>query len=649
MSHQCSHGHHHLPLTDTLLTGKEQQRLFKQLALALITMGLLVLSLIWQYLAPEQAAASNILAGIASLMVAIPVIRSAWFSLRYPDLHGVTDLLIALAMMGAWALGDLMTAATLPIIMIFGHILEERGVMGTRQAIEALSKLTHSRARRIDTDGRIEETDNQQLRPGDVVEIRTGDNVPADGVILSGYASLDVASITGESVPMEVSVGDPAYGGAINLNGLLRMRVTLTGENATLGKVIALMKDAEQAKPPVTRLLERYAGHYLILVLMIVAVTWFLTYDSQAMLAVLVAACPCALVLSAPATSMAGITVAARNGILIRNTAFLEELADVDAMIVDKTGTLTQGQLHLDQIIAANQHSDNDILSLASSLGASSSHPVSRALAQYATAASSWELRNVHEIHGIGISAMTTQGRALLGRAALFERYGVQMTNLPEYEGPVVGVGLNGVFFGWLLLTDAIRPEAAEAVQQLKLLGIEKHLLLTGDRSGAARKIAEQTGILDFEAEALPADKLRWVQQSVADGWHPMVVGDGINDALALKAGAVGVAMGKSGADIAMASADIVLTSSDLRRLPFAIRLSRACRKTLQTNVIIGLGWTLMIIGMAALGIFGSAGALIAALLHNLSTFLVLANTGRLLNFDYVKPPAMVYTASDAE
>ncbi|ENV3753441.1 TPA: HAD-IC family P-type ATPase [Salmonella enterica subsp. enterica serovar Newport] len=264
-------------------------------------------------------------------------------SLLHPDLHGVTDLLIVLAMLGTWALGDLMTAALLPVIMISGHILEERRVMGTRQAIAGLSKLTRSQAWRVRAYGSLESISSEHLITGDVVEVRAGDHIPADGRVISGQASLDVASITGEFVPLEAEPGMTIYGGATSLNGVLRVEVTHTGDASTLGKVIALMKNAERAKPPVTRMLERYAGHYLILVLLIAATTWFLTCNSQAMLAVLVAACSCALVLSAPATSMAGIAVAARHGILIRNAAFLEELADVDALIIDKIGTLTQG------------------------------------------------------------------------------------------------------------------------------------------------------------------------------------------------------------------------------------------------------------------------------------------------------------------
>ena len=636
MSHQCSHGHVHIPpdFSQALLTPEERRRMALQLTLAMSTIGLILLSLLWRSLAPQQPAISDLLAGVAWLIVAIPVFRAGWHSLRHPDLHGVTDLLVVLAMLGAWALGDLVTAALLPVLMIFGHILEERSVMGTRQAIAGLTKLTQSKTRRLNKDGTLEEINSQAIRQGDVVEIRAGDKVPADGKILSGYASLDVASITGESVPQEAGPGSIIFGGAINLNGLLRMQVTHTGEQSTLGKVIALMKDAEQAKPPITRMLERYASHYLILVLLIAASTWFLTYDSQAMLAVLVAACPCALVLSAPATAMAGVAVAARHGILIRNAAFLEELADVDALIIDKTGTLTQGRLRLVGSRLGEGEEYDRVLQLAAALGATSSHPVSHALAEYADPDSNIVVAQAEEKQGMGIVAQTANGTALLGRADLFADYAITTLELPDHAGPLVGVALNGRFLGWLLLADTLRPEAARALQELQQLGINRQLLLTGDRLPAAKIIAQTLGIQDVIAQALPATKLQQVQKSVAEGWRPLVVGDGINDALALKAGAVGMAMGANGADIALVSADVVLTASDLTRLPCAIRLSRKCRRTLMVNVIIGIGWTIAIVAAAALGWLGGAGALIAALLHNMSTLMVLGNTGRLLQFD---------------
>ncbi|MGF6164374.1 Cd2+/Zn2+-exporting ATPase [Pseudomonas sp. 2725] len=616
----------------SLLSSAEQRRAARQLTLAMLALGLLALGLIWRWLAPEQTGVSQLLLGFASLLVAVPVMRSAWYSLRYPSLHGITDQLIALAMLGAWATGDLLTAALLPIIMIFGHVLEERSVIGSQEAIHALGKLTRSHARKVQADGSIIEVDNGTLKAGDLVEVRAGDRVPADGRVLSGQASLDTASITGESVPMEAGVGMSVFGGAINLDGLLRIEVTRTGQESTLGKVIALMQNAERSKPPITRLLERCAGSYMVLVLLLAAVTWFITNNAQAMLAVLVAACPCALVLSAPATAIAGVAVAARHGILIRSSAFLEELADLTSLVVDKTGTLTFGTLRL-QSIDSPLEDRSHVLKLAASLGSASSHPVSRALAGLVTQEHFLLLTDIHERQGLGVVAMTGQGEAALGRPELFAQLGISTTEVPDHDGPIAGLALNGEFLAWLLLADSVKPEAQFALGELRDLGLGRQLLLTGDRHSVAQTLARDVGISDVEAQALPEDKLKRVLKEIDSGFRPMVVGDGINDSLALKAGVVGVAMGAGGADIALASADIVLIGSDLRRLGTCVRLSRQCRQTLQVNVIIGLGWTLAIVAFAAFGWLGAAGAMIAALLHNLSTLLVLGNAGRLLRF----------------
>ncbi|KNH25995.1 cadmium ABC transporter ATPase [Pseudomonas syringae] len=616
----------------SLLSSAEQRSAARQLTLAMLALGLLALGLIWRWLSPEQTGVSQLLLGFASVLVAMPVMRSAWYSLRYPSLHGITDQLIALAMLGAWATGDLLTAALLPIIMIFGHVLEERSVIGSQEAIRALGKLTRSHARKIQADGSIVEVDNGTLKAGDLVEVRAGDRVPADGRVLSGQASLDTASITGESVPMEADVGMSVFGGAINLDGLLRIEVTRTGKESTLGKVIALMQNAERSKPPITRLLERYAGSYMVLVLLLAAVTWFVTNDAQAMLAVLVAACPCALVLSAPATAIAGVAVAARHGILIRSSAFLEELADLTSLVVDKTGTLTFGTLRL-QSIDSPLEDRSHVLKLAASLGSASSHPVSRALAGLVAQEHFLLLSDIHERQGLGVVAMTERGEAALGRPELFAQLGIATSAVPEHDGPIAGLALNGEFLAWLLLADSVKPEARFALSELRELGLGRQLLLTGDRQSVAHTLARDVGISDVEAQALPEDKLNRVLKEIGSGFRPMVVGDGINDSLALKAGVVGVAMGAGGADIALASADIVLIGSDLRRLGTCVRLSRQCRQTLQVNVIIGLGWTLAIVAFAAFGWLGAAGAMIAALLHNLSTLLVLGNAGRLLRF----------------
>ena len=383
-----------------------------------------------------------------------------------------------------------------------------------------------------------------------------------------------------------------------------------------------------------TRLLERYAGRYMVFVLLLAAATWFATNNTDAMLAVLVASCPCALVLAAPATAVAAVAVAARHGILIKGVGFLEQLADVNSVIFDKTGTVTLGRLDILRSEPAPGVSAAELLRIAASLGAASTHPVSQALAGAVPVAERRPISELSELHGLGMTGLDGGRRAALGRAELLTKLGVACPVPPAHDGPVVGVALGDRFLGWILLADEPRPEAVAAIAELRGLGLRRQLLLTGDHAGVAHRVAGLVGVADVQAQALPEDKLARVLAEIRAGYRPLVIGDGINDSLALKAGAVGMALGARGADIAAASADIVLVANDLRRVPTCIRLSRRCRSTLAANVALGLGWTLAVIVAAATGRLGPSGALVAAVLHNLGTFAVLANAGRLLRFD---------------
>ena len=624
------------PHTTSLIRKATTERLILglQLTAAMLAAGLLVIAVAWEFVFPERAAVAELVAGAAAILVAVPVIASAWHSLLHPSLHGVTDLLIAVAVVGAWASGDLLTAALLPIVMILGHVLEERSLLGSREAIRALTKLAETSARRKDADGTITETRTQDLAIGDTIVIRAGDRVPVDGIVSRGAASLDMASLTGESVPVEVGAGDTVLAGSINVDGHLDVVVTRVGADTTLGKIIALVRSAERAKPPSTRLLERYATQYLALVLMISAGTWFATGRTDAMLAVLVASCPCALVLAAPSAAIAAIAVAARHGILIKGTPFLENLVDVDSAVFDKTGTLTLGELTIARIVPAVPDGEAELTALAAGLGVASTHPVSRAAARACPEEARKVIENAREAGGFGVTGTCDGQPVALGRPDLFARLGIEPPPVPVHEGPVAGVSIGSRFLGWLLFADSPRPEAVAALEDLRALGLNRQILLTGDRLLVAKRIAALLMIDDVWAEALPEQKMLRVQQEIAAGHLPLVVGDGINDTLALKAGAIGIAMGAQGTDVALASADLVLMTSDLTRIGTAIRLSRRCRSTIQINVVIGLGWTVVLVALAATGLLGSQGAIVAALLHNLATLIGLGNSGRLLLFD---------------
>jgi Zn2+/Cd2+-exporting ATPase len=620
-----------------LLDRAERAVLALRLTLSLAAFCLLVVALGMRFLLPEEQGIAELVAGGAAILVAIPVLVAAWESIVHPSLDGVTERLIALATIAAWATGDLMTAAVLPIVMTVGHILEERSMLGSQEAVKALTRLTQADARRLLPDGSSEMVPTAQLRVGDMLELRAGERVPADSIVRRGASSLDLASLTGESVPVDIGEGDIALAGGMNIDGLLQVEITRVGESSTLGRIIALMREAEDAKPPVTRLLDRYAGQYMALVLLVAAGTWFLTGNVPAMLAVLVASCPCALVLAAPATSVAAIVVAARHGILIKGAAFLERLADVSAVVFDKTGTITTGELHVLEVRPVDGVDEAMIRLVASSLGAGSNHPLSRAAAAGVPETDRLPLDGVRELGGFGVVGQLQGERVALGRADFFERLNIPAPPPPAHDGPIAGVSRGDKFLGWILFFDQVRAEAPAAVRELRSLGVERMMLLTGDRSAVARQVAKQVGIDEVCSGMLPEQKMERVLQEIKRGYRPMVVGDGINDSLALRAGAVGVAMGAQGGDVAVASADLALMTNDLRRLGTCLRLSQRCQSTIYANVAIGLTFTIGLTGLAAAGVLGGEAPIIAAVLHNVSTFLGLANAGRLLRFDETK------------
>ena len=619
---------------ESLLENTERLLLALRLSLSLASACLLVVAMGIRFLFPAQKGLSDLVAGAAAALVAAPVLTAAWESLKHPSLDGITERLVALALIAAWATGDMMTAALLPIVMTVGHVLEERSMLGSDEAVKALGQLTQADARRMLPGGGYEMVSTKALKESDVIELRAGERLPADGIVRKGLSSLDMASLTGESVPVDVREGDPALAGAMNIDGLLEIELTRVGEDTTLGKIITLMQEAEDAKPPVTRLLDRYSGQYMVLVLLVAAGTWFVTNNVPAMLAVLVASCPCALVLAAPATSVAAIVVAARHGILIKGSAFLEHLADVTSVVFDKTGTITTGELRLSEVQALPGVDQDLVRRLGASLGSASNHPLSRAATLSVPTEEHLELEEAREIGGFGVTGVYKGQEAALGRADLFARMGVDAPPPPDHNGPIAGVSLGPKFLGWLLFFDQLRPNAEAAVRELRSLGMERILMLTGDRDAVARHVCEEVGIDEYEAGMLPEGKMERVRQEIRLGYRPMVVGDGINDSLALRAGAVGVAMGAQGADVAMASADLALMTNDLRRLATCIRLSRRCRRTIYVNVAIGLGFTFGLTALASAGALGVEAPIIAAVLHNVSTFLGLGNAGRVMLFD---------------
>lgn len=632
---------------DVPLTVAERARIVVQLGSAMLATGLLCVGLIQKYFGPpELANIADLIMAVAALVVAIPIFWHALFGLLSQDPHTIIDQLVTLATLAALANGNFVTATLIPVIMAIGHFLEERSILGAQAAIEGLRTLHAHKAHLLTSEGeRIVEP--SELKKGDLLIVRPGDVIPADGEISEGSSAVDQSPVTGESVPEDLAPGDPVYAGTINLTGLIRVRVTRTGTQTALGRVVGLLREAEQSKTPVLKLIERYAGYYVPIILTIAGVVLFVTRDMSRAVAVLITGCPGALVLAGPTAMIAALAAASRLGILIKNTRFLESLADVDTVVLDKTGTLTLGRLELLSIRPMNDHDEDDLLRRAARCAAASRHPASRAIARAAESAGI-ETRmsdsggQIEEVSGKGIMATGNGEVTLLGRREWLIEHGIELPENPDHSGSIVWLGRieqtaegpRGLAVGCLLLADTPRPEAKQALRDLRALGLERSVLLTGDRKEVAAKIGAELEMDEIIAEVLPEQKLQTVHAEREAGNLVMVVGDGVNDALALASGDVGVALGAVASDVALQSADVALMTNDLGRLPTCVELARRTRSAVHQNVLIGAGISIAFVWLASIGIVGP---LAGALLHNVGEFFVIGNSARLLRFDQTR------------
>jgi Cd2+/Zn2+-exporting ATPase len=582
---------------------------------------------------------SDSLALLGALLLGIPIILHAGKAL----LRGETNMdeLVALAVIAAVAAIDYKAAGAVAFFLLLANLIETRTALGARASIEGLVRLSPKKANRLTADGREEPVDPQTLAPGDVVRVRPGDNIPADGVVVSGQSSVNQANVTGESLPVDKAVGDEVFSGTNNLSGAIDLKVTRAGDDTTLGKVRKLILQAEGTRIPIMRLIDRYAGYYTPTILMLAGVVLFFTRDQGGLeraVTMLVVACPCALVLAVPTAMVAALSCAARLGILVKDVSTIESAKDITAFVFDKTGTLTTGELSMTQMGPAEGVDAVELLSAAASAEKLSRHPVARAVvakaeeAQVPIASPS----DFQEVPGRGVRARVNGRTVLVGRSSWLAEQGVSpqaLTNdkYPEPEGlSTLHVVAEGRVLGWIGLEDRTRREARAAMEDLRRLGISKLVMVTGDRRSVARRVAREMGATEVQAEVLPADKLDLVAAMKAEGHRVAVVGDGVNDAPALAAGDVSIAMGAAGSDVAIDSATIALMNNDLGRLPFLVRLSRRTTGVIHQNLLFGVTF---IVGFEILAGLGWIRPVIGAMLHMVAATFVIFNSARIVRF----------------
>lgn len=613
-----------------VLTGGESS-LEIRLGLALAGAGLLGVARIYRALAPEQIEVAALAEAVAALMVGIPIIYLGIVGLLRGGRAFVAEQLVALVVLAAVAQGDFVAATLVPLFLLLGHVFEERSILGARRAIAGLADLTSAKATVVEGSAtRVVDADS--LKPGDMILVRPGEAFPADGTVTSGVSAVDQSPVTGESVPQDVEVGSETFAGSINLSGALRVEVTRVGEDTALGKVSKLLEEASLSKPPVVQMMQKYASLYLPAVLSIALGVLLLTRSIDRAISVLIISCPCAFVLAGPAAIVASMAVASRHGILIKGARFLERMAEVDSLILDKTGTVTLGQLAVTNLSPSPGISTDQLLQAAITGSSESRHPVSVAIAE-AARSRGFEpdgLESTTEFPGKGIEAVSDNGTIRLGRKSWFEELGLPVPSdvSSDYSRSVTWVAAGDLILGAVLLSDRPRPEVMSALSQLRTLGIARVSMVTGDRKAVAAPLADSLNLNHVQWELLPEDKLRVVTREREEGHTVMVVGDGVNDALALAAGDVGVAMGAAGCQIAIESSDVALMHNDLRALATAVDLSRHTRRTINWNVVIGAGYSIFMLSLAVSGLVSPVAA---AALHNLGSVFVLVNSARLL------------------
>ena len=543
------------------------------------------------------------------------------------------------ATLAAIVVGEYAAAALVVFMMAVGEWLENFTIARADSALRDLSRLVPAQVM-VRRNGQEHMIRLEQVLLGDTVLTRTGERIGVDGQVTGGSASVNQAAITGESMPVEKKAGDDVFAGTLNEAGLLEIRVTRLGEQTTLGQIVRLVKDAQSHQAPVQRIANRYAKVLVPITFTIAIVVYLLTRDILRAVTVLVVVCPCALVLATPTAVVAAIGNAARRGILVKSGAVIEQIGKVNVVAFDKTGTLTVGRPAVQQIICLNGLNQAELLGLAATAERYSEHPIGRSIwraaqEQKLNLADSVDFR---ALPGFGVTARVQRRVVAVGSRQLLAEQGVAWPEaasqhfqaLEEQGQTVVPVAVDGSVAGLIGLCDTPRPEAQAAIAELKRLGIEQVVMITGDNPRAADRIARQLGIDRVYAQVLPQDKLRILRELQAEGKRVAFVGDGVNDAPALAAADVGIAMGVAGADVALETADIGLMTDEIGRIPQVIAISHRALRAIRQNVIFSMSWNVLSV---FLGGFGLIGPVVGAIMHELSALPALANSARIIQY----------------
>ena len=576
-------------------------------------------------------------AWVAIVLCGIPIVLEALIGLITAfDIKA--DVLVSLALIASVLIGEDFAAGEVAFIMQLGALLEDVTVARARAGIEKLVRLTPQTARVVRDDGE-NIVPAEQVRVGDRLRVLPGESIPVDGVITSGQTSINQAVMTGESLPVDKTVGDEVSSGTVNQYGAFEMRATKVGEDSSIQRMIRLVQSADAGKARIVGLADRWATWIVVIALTAAALTWLITGEIIRAVTILVVFCPCALVLATPTAIMAAIGNATRHGFLVREGDALERLAAVRKIAFDKTGTLTYGTPRVVAVASTLAGLDRaGLYALAAGAEQLSEHPLGKAVVAGYREENSGEIapaESFEMLPGRGVSAVVDGRRVLAGNPQLLADHGVAVSpdaerqRLLEEGATMIYVAADGVFAGYLALSDTLRAESAATIAALEAAGV-RPVLLTGDHESAAGAIAARLGIREVRAGCLPEDKLEEIGRWQRDGVHVCMIGDGVNDAPALKKADVGIAMGGVGSDIAVEAADIALVDDEVKELPHLMALSRRMMSTIRMNLTFSMGLNFLAIFLA---MAGTLNPVVGALVHNAGSVAVILNSALLLKW----------------
>ena len=576
-------------------------------------------------------------AWVAIVLCGAPILVGAVVGL-VTELDIKADVLVSIALVASVAVGEYFAAGEVALIMQLGSLLEELTAARARAGIERLVSMTPRTAHLVDDGDRVSDVGAADVALGSVVRVLPGETVPVDGVIVSGLTSIDESLVTGEPLPKDKGPGDAVSAGTVNCNGSVDVRASRAGDDGTISRMARLVASADAGKAKIVHMADRWATWVVVVALAAAAGTFAVTHEVLRAVTVLVVFCPCAFVLATPAAIAAGIGNATRHGFLVREGDALERLAQVDRVAFDKTGTLTEGRPRLAALapLQGSGFDEESLLALVASAEARSEHPLGRAVMDAASLADVVvaESDEFEALPGRGVRASVGGRAVLVGNIALMAAEGV---SAEAWEGAVAVcasgsasyVAVDGRPAGSLLLTDTLRPEAAEVVRSVRDLGVEP-VLLTGDAPGPARAVAEELGIAEVEAQCLPEDKMARIERMEEGGHRVAMVGDGVNDAPALRRAYAGLAMGGVGSDVAMEAADITVVGG-IDGLPHLFALSQRMMRKIKANLAFSMTLNFIAIALAIAAVLDPV---TGALVHNCGSVFVVVNSALLLRWE---------------